>query len=201
MPPAIAMLEFDSIAVGVRTADAMVKRAPLELFRVGTVHPGKYLVLIGGTVAAVEESRSEGLNIGAANILDEMILPSVEPRVVKAIDGHRSAPAGDALGTIETETLPTCIAAADRAVKAANVTLVEMRLGDDLGGKGLFHLSGLLHDVQAAIDAAMAGRSDRAMRSTVVPMQHGELRGAIRHSTSFHAVAKSEIGNRKSEIG
>jgi len=47
MQPAIALLEFDSIAIGVRAGDAMVKRAPVEITYAGTVHPGKYLVLVG----------------------------------------------------------------------------------------------------------------------------------------------------------
>ncbi|NKB16568.1 MAG: propanediol utilization protein, partial [Sphingomonadales bacterium] len=29
----------------------MVKRAPVELLRVGTVQPGKYLILVGGGTA------------------------------------------------------------------------------------------------------------------------------------------------------
>ena len=45
--PAIAMLELDSIAVGTRVADAMIKRAPVREIRVGTVQPGKFLVLVG----------------------------------------------------------------------------------------------------------------------------------------------------------
>ena len=50
MQPAIALLEFDSIAIGVRAGDAIVKRAPVEITYAGTVHPGKYLVLVGGDV-------------------------------------------------------------------------------------------------------------------------------------------------------
>ncbi len=61
MQPAIAVLELDSIAIGFRTGDAMVKRAPVEVTYAGTVHPGKYLVLVGGDVASVEESFAAGL--------------------------------------------------------------------------------------------------------------------------------------------
>ena len=39
----------------------MVKRAPVEVTYAGTVHPGKYLVLVGGDVACVEESFAAGL--------------------------------------------------------------------------------------------------------------------------------------------
>ena len=44
MQPAIALIEFESIAIGMRAGDTMVKRAPVEVTYAGTVHPGKYLV-------------------------------------------------------------------------------------------------------------------------------------------------------------
>src|ERR1043166_9081102 len=101
-PPAIALLEFDSIAIGMRAADAIVKKAPLDVFRIGTVQPGKYLVLIGGQVAAVDESRREGLRVGGEAVTDEILLPGVHEQVFAALDGQRRENAGDAMGVIET---------------------------------------------------------------------------------------------------
>ena len=51
---ALALLEFDSIASGVLASDLMVKRAPIALLRCGTIHPGRFLVLVGGSVASTE---------------------------------------------------------------------------------------------------------------------------------------------------
>ncbi len=51
MFPAIALIEFGSIAAGMFAADKMVKRARVELLHAGTVQPGKYLVLVGGGTA------------------------------------------------------------------------------------------------------------------------------------------------------
>ncbi len=56
--PAIALIEFGSIAAGMFAADKMVKRAPVELLHAGTVQPGKYLILVGGGTAEVQESAS-----------------------------------------------------------------------------------------------------------------------------------------------
>ena len=56
MEPAIGLLELDSIAVGIRAGDAMVKQAPLDYCYAGTVQPGKYLVLVAGDTASVEEA-------------------------------------------------------------------------------------------------------------------------------------------------
>ena len=133
VPPAIAVLEFDSIAAGMLAADAMVKNAPIETFRIGTVHPGKYIVLVGGAVAAVDVSHREGLRAGGDHVIDEIFLPDVHPRVRSAIEGECCADAGDALGIIETSAIPTNVAAADKAIKTADVIIVEIRLGDGLG--------------------------------------------------------------------
>ncbi|MBN2446508.1 MAG: BMC domain-containing protein [Phycisphaerae bacterium] len=187
-PPAIAVLEFDSVAVGTRTADAMVKKAPITVFRVGTVQPGKFIIMVGGSVAAVDESRTEGLRVGESSLRDEIFLPDVHEQVFDAISRKRRANTGDALGIIETCVIPTNIAAADKAVKTADVTIIEIRLGDGLGGKGITHVTGLLHDVEAAVEAAVAVASKPGIcvNHTIIPIQHGELRGQIDEGTEFH---------------
>ena len=187
-PPAIAVLEFDSIAIGTRAADAMVKRAPITTFRIGTVHPGKFLVLIGGSVADVQESRAEGLLVGGASIRTEILLPDVHQQVFDAIGGKRQANAGDALGVIETTSIPINVAAADKAVKTADVTILEIRLGDGLGGKAITHVAGLLHDVQAAVEAAVAvaTRVEGTVCHSIIPIQHTELREQIGKATEFY---------------
>jgi microcompartment protein CcmL/EutN len=187
-PPAIAVFEFDSIAIGTRAADAMVKRAPLDAFQIGTVHPGKYLVLVGGSVAAVEESRIEGLRLGGAAVRSEIFLPDVHPQVFDALGGRRRPNAGDALGIVETSSIPINVAAADKAVKTAAVTIIEIRLGDGLGGKGVTQLAGPLHEVQAAIDAAVAvaSRADGTVCQCIIPIQHADLRGQVDRATEFY---------------
>jgi microcompartment protein CcmL/EutN len=44
--PALALVELSSIAAGVQAADAMAKRAPIDVLKAGTVHNGRYLVLV-----------------------------------------------------------------------------------------------------------------------------------------------------------
>ncbi len=184
---AIALLELNSIPVGTEVADAMVKRAPIEMLRVGTVQPGKYLIMISGTVAAVEESYIEGRRVAGEALTDQIFLPDVHEQVYLAVDGRRQANSGDALGIIETSSIPANVQAADKAVKAANVVIVEIRLGDGLGGKGVTHLTGKLQDVQASIQAGVASvRSPEIVtRSVVIPAQHDDLREHLDRSGSF----------------
>ena len=163
--PALALVEFSSIAAGIQAADAMVKRAPIDTIRAGTVQPGKYLVLIGGLTADVEESLAAGREIGAAAVLDFVYLPRVHPEVVEAIGGGRVPRPIDALGVVETTTVAAAIQAADAGIKGANVRLVEVRLADGLGGKGITLFSGLVEDVEAAVDIGVGALARSRWRS------------------------------------
>ncbi len=89
--PALALIEFGSIAAGVTAGDAMIKKAPISLFKAGTVSQGKYLVLIVGSVASVKEAFEAGLLVGKDFVVDKVFLPDVHDAVLSAILGKRSA--------------------------------------------------------------------------------------------------------------
>jgi microcompartment protein CcmL/EutN len=184
--PALALLEFSSIAAGIEAADAMVKRAPIYVIRAGTVQPGKYLVLIGGEVADVEESLAAGREVGGA---DFVYLPQVHPEVVEAIGGGRVPKLTDALGIVETTTVAAAIHAADAGIKGAEVRLVEVRLADGLGGKGIVLFSGLVADVEAAvaIGVGVLERLDLLVRQVVIPQLHPEMWENVSDATRFRA--------------
>lgn len=185
--PALALLDFSSIAVGIETADAMIKRAQLETIRAGTVQPGRYLVLLGGSVADVHEAMDAGLEVGAGALLDRVFLPNVHPEVVAAIGGGRAAAPNDALGVVETMTVAAAISAADAGVKGAEVNLVEIRLADGLGGKGIVLYSGMVADVEAAVEIAVGvlPRPELLVRQVVIPQLHEEMWGNLSDTTSF----------------
>ena len=199
--PAIALIEFDSIAVGLVAADAMVKSSPLGSIYAGTVHPGKYLVLVSGDTASVEEALGMGLDVGRSRILDHVFLPDVHPAVTMAVaGGNDSAPVnGDALGIIETATVATVIEAADAGVKAARVNLAAVRLADGLGGKGYALFCGVVAEVEAAVETAV----DRALPTgmllhhRVIPQLHSEVADNLRRDLRF----MTRIGKRSSERG
>ena len=58
MADALALLELDSVASGLAAVDTLVKRAPVEVLEANLVEPGRFLVLLAGGVAEVEESVS-----------------------------------------------------------------------------------------------------------------------------------------------
>jgi len=185
--PALALVEFGSIAAGIQAADAMVKRAPIDVIKTGTVQPGKYLVLIGGMVADVEESLAAGREVGAAAVVDYIILPQVHPEVVEAVGGGRVPEVNDSLGVIETTTVAASIHAADAGIKGAEVRLVEVRLADGLGGKGIVLFSGLVADVEAAIEIGVGvlERPELLVRQVVIPQLHAEMWDNVAEATRF----------------
>ena len=92
---ALALLEFTGAAAGIAAVDRMLKMAPVALLRCGTVHPGHYLALLGGSVAATEEAHAAGVALGAAlgALHDEVCLPDPELQLAAALQGERRAPA------------------------------------------------------------------------------------------------------------
>ena len=178
MEPAVALLELDSIAKGIEAGDAMVKRAPLEVIRAGTVHPGKYLVLVGGLTADVEEALEAGRESAGPALVDVVFLPDVHPDVVASIAGSRRQDEGEALGVVEAPTVAPTIDAADAGVKGAEVTIRDLRLADDLGGKGYVLFGGELAEVEAAVGYALDRVAGSAYEVThvVVSQLHAEMR-------------------------
>lgn len=185
--PALSLIEFGSIAAGIQAADAMVKRAPIDVIQAGTVQPGKYLVLVGGLTADVEESLAAGREVGRGAILDIVFLPQVHPAVVAALRGGRSPEASDALGVLETTSVAAAIRAADAGVKGAQVELVEVRLADGLGGKGIVLYSGLVADVEIAVALGVESLEspDQLVRQVVIPQLHEEMWENLSQASRF----------------
>jgi microcompartment protein CcmL/EutN len=185
--PAIALIEFNSIAAGITAGDAMMKKAPLAMLKAGTVHPGKYLVLIGGEVASVEESYREGLSIRPESVVDKVILPDIHGQVHDALLGMKVRSQFDALAVLETSTVTSNIDAADAAVKGAEVTILEIRLADGLGGNAFTLFGGKVEDVQAAIEIGADRIKDRniTIHTTVIPRIDNQMAAEINQASRF----------------
>ena len=186
--PALAVLEYGSIAIGTRAGDAVVKKASIATYRAGTIHPGHFLIVIGGSEGDVRESYQEGIRVGGDAVLDSVFLPDAHAAVQAAVAGKRSAPSGETLGVVETATVSATVHAADRAVKGAAITIREIRLGDGLGGKGILHLDGELPDVQAAIALASDVIVPRNIehRTTIIPAAHPLVMGELHEASRFN---------------
>jgi microcompartment protein CcmL/EutN len=187
--PAIALLEFDSISAGIVAGDTMVKSSPIQSIYAGTVHPGKYLVLVSGDTASVEIALDSGTVVGGGHVIASVFLPDIHPDVTEAIiGGASSAPMGDeALGIVESSSVAAVIDAADAGVKSANVRLSALRLADGLGGKGYLLFTGAVAEVEAAVDAALVRieRHGTLIRSDVVAQLHEEMSANLEAQLRF----------------
>ena len=184
---ALALLEFDTISGGILASDLMVKRAPIALLRCGTIHPGRFLVLIGGSVSSTEEAYVVGVELGETegNLRGCVFLGDIHPSLHDAVLGTRRDLAGDALAVIETRTSPALLAAVDAAVKSTPVVLSEVRLADDLGGNALALMSGDLTDAETALGICTERAGDQLLARTLLPWLDPNLRQLLGQGTHF----------------
>ena len=189
MNQALALLEFGNVSVGILAVDRMLKQSPVAVLRCGSVHPGRYLALVGGSVASTEEAHGAGAAVGCEKsaLVDEVLLPDPHPLLQSAVMGDRTAPVGEAVGICEVSTSPGLLRTVDAVLKSLPVGLVEIRLADDLGGHALAVFDGLLPDVQEALELAAErlGSSAQILGSVLLPRVDDTLRDVLAAGTRF----------------
>lgn len=168
---ALGLLESAGIAEGYAAADRVLKAAQVELLLCRPVSPGKQLVIFAGSPAAVVASLRAGIEGLPGPPLDTLLLPQVEPRLVRALAGESAAPRGEAAGILECATVATLLVAADAALKVAAIELLVLRAAVGLGGKSFFCCSGEVAQVEAALAVArdFAQRRGQLAGSVVLP--------------------------------
>jgi bacterial microcompartment shell protein len=178
--PALGVVEVSSVARGVVVADAMVKKAPVELVFARAVSSGKFVVLVSGAVADVDEAMACAIETAAATLVDRLMLPNAADGLVVALKRQAPSVRGvDAVGIYETFSVASALLAADAACKAAAVELVELRLADGLGGKAYFVVAGEQADVEAALFASEhVTPTGMLLGREIIPRPHEDL---LRH--------------------
>jgi microcompartment protein CcmL/EutN len=173
----IGLVELTSIAAGYNVADVMLKTSAVELMLSRSICSGKYIVLIGGDVAAVRTSIDAGKEAGRGMIVDTFVIPNVHRDVFPAISGVTQVHLLEALGIVESFSVASLIEAADAAVKTANVRLMEIRLAMALGGKAFVTMTGDVASVNSAVEAAAKICADRGLlvNKVVIPNPRKEL--------------------------
>ncbi|WP_412480797.1 BMC domain-containing protein [Azonexus sp. IMCC34839] len=174
---AIGLIETNSIAKGIEASDVMAKTANVSILVSKAICPGKYIVMIGGDVAAVQQSVKAAIALAAETAVDDFIIPSIHPSIMPAISGGNSIGEVRAAGVIETYSVASCIEAADAAVKAASVEPVRMHLAFGIGGKSYVVLTGEVADVEAAVKAGCEVAGDKGMlvQRVVIPRPHKQV--------------------------
>ena len=136
---AIGAIEFSSVGLGYSAQDEMLKAASVNQIIARTICSGK-VPGRGGRVGKRRGGRGRGrLKVGSSAVIDELMIPNVHESVFPALGQSvvLQADEAGALGVVETFSGVSILAAADRAAKAARVTLFRIHVAMALGGKGL----------------------------------------------------------------
>jgi len=183
--PALGILEIKTIARGIVCADAALKRSPALLVHSRAVSAGKHLVFLEGGVAEVEEAMAAGVRAAGDRLLDRVELPAADDQVWTMLGGSvspedwRDDARAESVAIVETQTVCAAIAAADAAVKIADVIVRDVRLAVDLAGKAYFTLTGTLDSIEAAAVAAAEAASSHLVELEIIAQPAVDLRGAL----------------------
>ncbi len=181
MVKTLGMVELNSIARGYEAADAMVKVADVELIKAHSICPGKFLIMVSGDVGAVKASMEVGRDVGGVSVVDYLTLPNLSRDIIPAITGTTMVVLQDAFGVMEFFSIASAVVAADAALKAANVSLIDLRLGFAIGGKAYVSLTGDVSAVYSAVEAGADAIKDSGLlvSKVVIPRPHPSLRASF----------------------
>jgi microcompartment protein CcmL/EutN len=161
----IGLVELSSVATGYLAQDAMLKAAPVELLLARTICSGKYIVVVGGDVAAATAAVDAGAAVSTGALIERRVIPRVHPSVFPAISMAVDVPprGTGALGVIETFSASSIVEVADAAAKTADVSLLRVHLAMALGGKGFVLMTGDVASVEAAVAAGCEVAADEGI--------------------------------------
>jgi microcompartment protein CcmL/EutN len=101
--------------------------------------------------------------------------------------GIRKKIASESIGIFETKSAASTIKSADAAVKGANIEIIEMRLADDIGGKGFVIYSGKIEEIQEALSISTEKLSspELLLNKSIIPNLHSEMAKQLDSSSIF----------------
>lgn len=174
---ALGAVEFASVGQGVRAADAMLKKAAVDLLLARMICPGRYLAVLSGSVADVREALAAGQAAAGESVVDWLELPNPHPDLWPALTGTTAGGRAEALGLVECFSMCAALEAADQAAKQAAVRLLEVRLAIMLAGRGVLTFTGREAAVQEAVAVASAvvSRKGLLLSAVVIPRLHPQL--------------------------
>lgn len=178
---AIGLVEVKNVAKGIRVTDEMLKSAGVFLIQSGSVCPGKFVTIVGGSLSSIQAAVDRAALVAEDALIDKFVIGRLGEKVFEAICGTANVTERKALGIVETFTAASAILAADAAVKAANVSLIEVRVARGMAGKCFVTMTGEVSDVKAAVDAGtkIAAKDGVLIGTEVIANPHPELWEAI----------------------
>lgn len=174
---AIGVIEFKNVPKGVEATDDALKSAGVQLVAAHPSCPGKYELILTGSISNVSASMEHVKTKFEDYIIDTSLMGRIDARVIDALFGTQKGERNGSLGLLETYSAAACIKAADLCVKTARVEIFDLRVSRGLGGKGIVLITGEVGDVNAAIEAGAnyAKRLGMLSAQSVIPAPHADL--------------------------
>ena len=173
----IGVIELKNIPKGVEATDAALKSAGVQMVSAHPSCPGKYEIILTGSISNVTASVSHVLSKFDGYVIDSSIMGRIDEQVISALFGTQKTERKGSLGLIETFSAATTIKAADIAVKTAKVEIYDLRVSRGMGGKGVVMITGEIGDVAAAVEAGAnyAMTTGQLSSQAVIAAPHAEL--------------------------
>ena len=170
----IGLVEVKNVSKGIVVTDEMLKSAGIVLISSGSVCPGKFVTAIHAAVDRAELIAEDAL-------IDKFVIGNLGDNVFEAICGTADVKEKKAFGIVETFTAASAIQAADAAVKAGDIELIEVRVARGLGGKCFVSMTGDVADVKAGVEAGarIATEQGVLINTEVIANPHPELWEAV----------------------
>ena len=181
MKKSIGIVEFRSIAIGIGAVDSIVKSSDVRILDAKSICPGKYYIVFTGSVSAVTNSMNVVIEEGGNFLIDWAVLNNVYPEIFTSLNQTSQIKDLKAIGIIETLTAPSIFVAADAAVKATSVDLVEIRIARALGGKNICIINGEVSSVSESVRVGIQYAEEKGflVDSQVIASPHKDLYRAI----------------------
>ena len=181
MEKAIGVVEHRSIAVGIAAVDIIVKASNVSIIDAKSICPGKYYILFSGGASEVKNSYETILSESENFLVDAITIANIYPQVIAALTQTTVINEFKAIGVIETLTSPSIFYAADMAVKASDIELVEIRIARALGGKNICVINGDISSVKESVAAGIkyAQERDFLVDYRIIAAPHPSLYHAV----------------------
>lgn len=154
MNKSIGALEFISISRGMYVADAVVKKADVEIIYFKTICPGKFLIIVSGDEGEIDTAIDYGISIAGKTLFDSFKVHAVSPAIIEGMRArYEPIEKLDAVGIVETRKVCTGIKALDTALKEADVRVLRIYLAFAIGGKLVFAIMGSVSSIEHGISA------------------------------------------------
>lgn len=143
---ALLIAEFNSIPLGMKTLDIILKKSNIKIYRAGITCPGKYFFIVYGM--------NEDINY-CSNQIDKNgkfeIISGVSKKLIEILGNNKTKDIDDAVGIVEFFTISESVKALDMILKSSLVEAIRLRLGNGIAGKSYFIISGDISSITEAI--------------------------------------------------